>query len=214
MKSISKNTFERMVLWMYQMIILNIIWFLFSLPLVTIVPSTDTLFEIMPRVQAQNVEIRSTYNLFWSSFKKNFKQSYKRNWPILVIFFVFVFDFKFFNLVQSSSIYLLIIKFLIYTIAIFGFTLFMLGYSWTKLHRIDTFRAEMEGIKVALKNPIVVLTFIAISFFIEVLLMRFHTLQYFFSASSLVWLATRLVQLVMRRDEHKRLMGISNSSER
>ncbi|MFP4661547.1 MAG: YesL family protein [Halanaerobiales bacterium] len=72
-----------------NMLILNILWVLFSIPFITIGASTTALFYVTGKfIRDENVT--SILKTFWHSFKENFKQA-TIVWLILFVFFSIVY---------------------------------------------------------------------------------------------------------------------------
>lgn len=90
-----------------DMIKLNFLWLLFSLPIVTIGASTAAAFSITLKM----VDEREGYiaKQFWAAFKANLKQGIPMG--LLNLFFVYALylDFQLFNAVEGNPIYFLIL---------------------------------------------------------------------------------------------------------
>ncbi|MBO5175981.1 MAG: YesL family protein [Lachnospiraceae bacterium] len=97
------NFFSRLL----DMIKLNILWFLFSLPIVTIGASTVAAFSITLKM----IDEREGYiaKQFWTAFKSNLKQGIPAG--ILNLFFAYALylDFQLFHAVEGNPIYFLIL---------------------------------------------------------------------------------------------------------
>lgn len=97
------NFFSRLL----DMIKLNMLWFLFSLPVVTIGASTAAAFSVTIRM----VDEREGYiaKQFWTAFKANLKQGIPAG--LLNLFFVYALylDFQLFHAVEGNPIYFLIL---------------------------------------------------------------------------------------------------------
>lgn len=68
---------------LYYLMISNLLWFIFSIPIFTIGPSTTALFYVMGKVVRD--EDVSVFKDFWKSFKINFKQG-TIVWLIMLLF--------------------------------------------------------------------------------------------------------------------------------
>lgn len=77
--------------WFAALAMTNLMWILFSIPIVTLLPATETLFFMIDRVYHKKE--RFSARLFISYFKSNFKESYKKNWPILLMSILFGLDY-------------------------------------------------------------------------------------------------------------------------
>ncbi len=73
----------------YNLLVLNLLWVLFSLPLVTIGASTTALFYVTGKI-VRKENIQSILSAFWKSFKLNFKQA-TIIWLIIIAIFFLLF---------------------------------------------------------------------------------------------------------------------------
>ena len=74
--------FNRIGTFVFDMVFLNLLWFLFSIPLVTFGASTTALFYVVgKKVRKEDGYI---FKDFWKSFKMNFKQA-TAIWLILIL---------------------------------------------------------------------------------------------------------------------------------
>ena len=120
------NFFSRLL----DMIKLNILWFLFSLPVVTISASTAAAFSITLRM----VDEREGYiaKQFWTAFKANLKQGIPAG--LLNLFFVYALylDFQLFHAVEGNPIYFLILG-IVGSVMCFGYFI----YAYALMARYD-----------------------------------------------------------------------------
>ncbi len=120
------NFFSRLL----DMIKLNILWFLFSLPVVTIGASTAAAFSITLRM----VDEREGYiaKQFWTAFKANLKQGIPAG--LLNLFFVYALylDFQLFHAVEGNPIYFLILG-IVGSVMCFGYFI----YAYALMARYD-----------------------------------------------------------------------------
>ena len=120
------NFFSRLL----DMIKLNMLWFLFSLPVVTIGASTAAAFSITLRM----VDEREGYiaKQFWTAFKANLKQGIPAG--LLNLFFVYALylDFQLFHAVEGNPIYFLILG-IVGRVMCFGYFI----YAYALMARYD-----------------------------------------------------------------------------
>lgn len=120
------NFFSRLL----DMIKLNILWFLFSLPVITIGASTAAAFSITLRM----VDEREGYiaKQFWTAFKANLKQGIPAG--LLNLFFVYALylDFQLFHAVDGNPIYFLILG-IVGSVMCFGYFI----YAYALMARYD-----------------------------------------------------------------------------
>jgi len=120
------NFFSRLL----DMIKLNMLWFLFSLPVVTIGASTAAAFSVTLRM----VDEREGYiaKQFWTAFKANLKQGIPAG--LLNLFFVYALylDFQLFHAVEGNPIYFLILG-IVGSVMCFGYFI----YAYALMARYD-----------------------------------------------------------------------------
>lgn len=120
------NFFSRLL----DMIKLNVLWFLFSLPVVTIGASTAAAFSVTLRM----VDEREGYiaKQFWTAFKANLKQGIPAG--LLNLFFVYALylDFQLFHAVEGNPIYFLILG-IVGSVMCFGYFI----YAYALMARYD-----------------------------------------------------------------------------
>lgn len=120
------NFFSRLL----DMIKLNILWFLFSLPVVTIGASTAAAFAVTLKM----VDEREGYiaKQFWNAFKANLKQGIPTG--LLNLFFVYALylDFQLFHAVEGNPIYFLILG-IVGSVMCFGYFI----YAYALMARYD-----------------------------------------------------------------------------
>jgi len=120
------NFFSRLL----DMIKLNILWFLFSLPVVTIGASTAAAFAVTLKM----VDEREGYiaKQFWNAFKANLKQGIPTG--LLNLFFVYALylDFQLFHAVEGNPIIFLILG-IVGSVMCFGYFI----YTYALMARYD-----------------------------------------------------------------------------
>lgn len=120
------NFFSRLL----DMIKLNFLWLLFSLPVVTIGASTAAAFAITLKM----VDEREGYiaKQFWTAFKANLKQGIPAG--LLNLFFIYALylDFQLFHAVEGNPIYFLILG-IVGSVMCFGYFI----YSYALMARYD-----------------------------------------------------------------------------
>ena len=120
------NFFSRLL----DMIKLNFLWLLFSLPVVTIGASTAAAFTITLKM----VDEREGYiaKQFWTAFKANLKQGIPAG--LLNLFFIYALylDFQLFHAVEGNPIYFLILG-IVGSVMCFGYFI----YSYALMARYD-----------------------------------------------------------------------------
>jgi len=91
----------------FDMLLLNLIWLIFSLPIFTIGASTTALFYVCGK--KVNSEDGYLFKDFWKSFKMNFKQSTIVWIIIMLVGFILYIDFKSINLMEGLNKYFFVL---------------------------------------------------------------------------------------------------------
>lgn len=91
----------------FDLLLLNFIWIIFSLPIFTIGASTTALFYVCNK--KVNLEDGYLFRDFWKSFKMNFKQSTIVWLIVLLISFILYIDFKGINLMGELKKYFFVL---------------------------------------------------------------------------------------------------------
>lgn len=117
-----------------DMIVLNILWIICSIPVVTIGASTTALYYCTLKIVRN--EDYGDIKMFFKSFRLNFKQATIIWIPMLLIGCLLVFDFRFFGVVMADTGVVRII-FQAVTIAMMVLWLFIYLYVWPVLSRFD-----------------------------------------------------------------------------
>ena len=117
-----------------DMILLNVLWILCSLPIVTIGASTTALYYCTLKIVRN--EDDGDIKMFFKSFKLNFKQATIIWIPMLLLGMLLVFDFNFFGIALAGAGAARILLQGI-TIAMMVIWIFVFTYVWPLLSRFD-----------------------------------------------------------------------------
>lgn len=117
-----------------DMILLNLLWIICSLPVFTIGASTTALYYCTLKIVRN--EDYGDIKMFFKSFRLNFRQATLIWVPMLFIAGILVFDFNFFGKVLAESGALRIILQAV-TIAVMVLWVFLFLYVWPVLSRFD-----------------------------------------------------------------------------
>ncbi len=117
-----------------DMMVLNVLWILCSLPVFTIGASTTALYYCTLKIVRN--EDYGNIKMFFKSFRQNFKQATMIWIPMLIIGGVLLFDFNFFGKVMADAGAMRIICQSV-TIAIMVLWIFEFLYVWPVLSRFD-----------------------------------------------------------------------------
>lgn len=188
--------------WFSGIAILNLSWLLFSLPLVTLVPATDTVFEVVNQWKKEG-KPREVFTFFRHTFKKNFKQSYRFGLPILIVLLVIVVDIYFLSQLKLTATWFQIFKYAFYTLSLIILLTILYAYPLSKKLRntsakifIASFMLAIGNIKITLA---ILITIIAFLFFLT----WFPAMILFVSMSGLAWIGATAVEYATEDSKSK-----------
>lgn len=157
--------------WIWKLMYLNIVWILFSLPIITIIPATFAMFSIVGKWFQDEVE-PPIYSTFTSEFKSFFSKSYPLGIALIVLGAFFAIDLMIlkdqFTTVLLTLRYALIFMTLFYLIAAcYSIPVYLkYRFSWYK----TLFIALMLGVR----QPVITLLMLC-GLLLVVLLLLFGT---------------------------------------
>ena len=117
-----------------DMMVLNLLWILFSLPIVTLGASTTALYYCTIKIVHE--EDRGNFRMFMHSFKQNLKEGIILWMILLPILVILLLDHRFFSMIFANNTAL---RFLFrgITDALLLLWLFVFLYVWPLLSRFD-----------------------------------------------------------------------------
>ncbi|MGO4937625.1 DUF624 domain-containing protein [Fundicoccus sp. Sow4_H7] len=89
---IIQNAFVHLLNWVGRLVYLNILWIIFSLPLVTVIPSSFALIYLMTESINHNKAI--SFKKYLQAFRSNLKDSYYFSLPIVGVILLIWLDLK------------------------------------------------------------------------------------------------------------------------
>jgi uncharacterized membrane protein YesL len=152
--------------WLWRLLYLNALWILFSLPIITVIPATASMFSVMDKWVWED-QHEPDFKVFFREFKRLFLKSYPLGLSIVVIGGLLVLDLLILRDAVSDIFvtirYALLLFCLLFLIAVsYSFPVFLrYQYPWYK----TLFFSFMLGIR----NPII--TFLVSCGFLLVLLL-------------------------------------------
>lgn len=190
--------------WISNMAILNLAWLLFSLPIVTIIPATDALFDVLHDWEVETPS-ESIFHLFTQSFKKNFKHSYKFGLPIFLIAAIFVLDIVFLSMQTIPDAWFQLFKYALYTLSVLFLVGVLFGYPLSKRIQTTTPRTFLMGLMMAVGHPLISVGLLISLVVICFVLLRWPALLFFFSASGIAWISTKAVSLAVQKTQKNKI---------
>lgn len=142
---------------LYYIIITNLLWILFSLPVVTIGASTTALYYVMGKV-VRDEDIR-VFKDFWKSFRQNFKQA-TVVWVILaLVSYILYFNMTNMHILGESAKY-----FYPFQIAVLLETLITYTFLFPVLSRYELKTKELFRLSFFLGNRYILSTIACLAF--------------------------------------------------
>lgn len=194
-----KDLFQALVNKIYLMIIMNVAFVLFCIPIVTIVPAFDSFVEIISDFDSENNSFLFYLRQFMQKTRKNFIRSYQLNIIPILLLVIFWVDLRIINALNVSSKVLLVLNILAFTLEIFLFAVYLLGYFLFKKNELQSVREFFKEIISILNYPILFLMMSATLYFSFVGLLRFPSMILFLSVSVPLFVANWLVELLLRK---------------
>jgi uncharacterized membrane protein YesL len=152
--------------WLWRLLYLNALWILFSLPIITIIPATASMFSVMDK-WVRDDQHEPDFKVYFREFKRLFLKSYPLGLSIMLVGCLLVLDLLILRNAVSEVFVtiryaLLLLSLLFLIAAAYSFPVYLrFQYPWYK----TLFFSFMLGIR----NPII--TFLASCGFLLVLLL-------------------------------------------
>lgn len=177
--------------WISRLAILNLVWLLFSLPIITLIPATNTLFYLF-NLWSNGETSQPILKTFWYHFKTHFWSGYKAGFPIFIVFVILLLDQWYLNSLPNLSAWIHIYQYVLYFFSIL-FSLTALFYAAL----LQEFTLSLTLPKQLLTSLLIMVghPLISLGLLLTVLLLLFvfsiwPAMVLFFSASGIGWTAT------------------------
>ena len=184
--------------WFSRLTIVNLIWLLFSLPIITLIPATDALFQVT-NDWSNGKTNKSLFRTFMYYFKQNFWSSFKIGLPICFIMFILFLDSWFLNTQMTATAGIQIYKYALYTFGIlFGLTS-LYSCPLSKKVNVSVSRLFLTGMVLMVSQPLISLLLLISIIVMAIVLLKWPALAFFFSVSVLAWLATLAMEKAYKK---------------
>lgn len=190
----------RMMEWITWSAYLNFLWIVFSLVGIVffgLAPATFALFTVMRKLMVEkklDVKILST---FYHSYKKNFFSTNLRIWPLYVIGFILILDFRYLQITQGMAYNIL---FFVFVNALIIFLILSLYIFPVQIkYKQNTFKSYQLSLIIGISYPFTTLGLIISIFLLGLLLERIPGLILFFSSSLLCILITYFTHIAITK---------------
>jgi uncharacterized membrane protein YesL len=175
--------------WLWRLLYLNALWILFSLPIITVIPATASMFSVMDKWVREEDQHESDFKVYFREFKRLFLKSYPLGLSIMLVGCLLVLDLLILrNAVSEIFVtirYALLLLSLLFLIAVaYSFPVFLrFQYPWYK----TLFFSFMLGIR----NPIITFL-VSCGFLLVLLLFMFATVVGLLLFASLIALISTI----------------------
>lgn len=175
--------------WIARLALLNLIWLLFSIPVITLIPATNTLFYLL-NLWSNGETSQPIFKTFWHHFKTHFWDGYKVGTPIFIILVILLLDQWYLNSLSTPSAWIHIYQYVLYFFSIL-FSLTALFYAALSKKLPLTFpKRLLTSLLMMIGHPVIsgglLLTVLLLLFIFS----NWPAMLFFFSASGIGWAAT------------------------
>lgn len=184
--------------WFSRLAIVNLIWLLFSLPIITLIPATDALFQVT-NDWSNGKTNKSLFRTFMYYFKQNFWSSFKIGLPVCIIMFILFLDSWFLNTQMTATAGIQIYKYALYTFGIlFGLTS-LYSCPLSKKVNVSVSRLFLTGMVIMISQPLISLLLLISIIVMAIVLLKWPVLGFFFLVSLVAWLATLAMEKAYKK---------------
>ncbi|MBM6614256.1 DUF624 domain-containing protein [Desemzia sp. RIT804] len=188
--------------WVSRLAVLNLVWLLFSLPIITAIPATNTLFYILD-LWSQGETALPIFSTFRDHFKIHFWEGYKIGLLIFGILVILLLDSWYLTDLVSPAAWVQIYQYVIYVIAVlFGLTT-LFYFPLTKKLTTSLPKRFLTGFVLMAGHPLISLGLLLASGLLIFIFLRWSALMFFFSASGIGWIATIAAKKALRKTIQK-----------
>lgn len=188
--------------WFSSLALLNLCWLLFSLPLVTIIPATDAVFDVVHEWESVG-KSTSVFQQFKAAFKTNFKRSFKVGLPMFIVIFIVLIDIYFLNQLSITSMWFQVLKYAFYTFSALIFLSILYVYPLMKQTGENHIRVFVMGVFLAIGNPLTTLGIIAALLILGFIFLLWPGMLFFFGVSGIAYVMTKAVSHVVQKNQEK-----------
>lgn len=177
----------------FDVFFLNLLWFIFSIPIFTMGASTTALFYVCgKKVRGEDGYI---FRDFWKSFKMNFKQSTLTWLIILAAAVILIIDFRNIHLMGNFANYFLIVLFVI------GFEIFITSlYTFPVLSKFYIKTTNLIKTSFFMANKHLLTTILCVGLIaLDIFIFFYFSFFMFFMVAAYAYVASFLFQRVFAK---------------
>jgi uncharacterized membrane protein YesL len=188
--------------WFSSLAVLNLSWLLFSLPIVTVIPATDAVFEVIHNWELTGKR-GSVFQQFKEAFKNNFKSSYKLGLPIVLAVVLIVLDSYFLNHLTITSGWFQVLKYGFYTFFLLIILSILYAYPLMKNTGENHIRIFVMALFVAIGHPLTTLGVIGSLLIMLFIFLLWPGMVFFFGISGTAYIMTKAVSHILSKSQEE-----------
>jgi uncharacterized membrane protein YesL len=140
--------------WSWRLVYANLLWILFCLPIITIIPSTFALIAVTNKWVKEDQEI-DIFPTFWKSFTKLFWKSYLYGIIFIVIGFVLYVNVQIVRNGELSGPFFLTIQYALLVTSVLYCVTVLYSVPLSSNFELPVYKTMFFGLMVALRQPII-----------------------------------------------------------
>lgn len=179
--------------WVSRLAILNLVWLLFSLPILTMIPATNTLFYILHQWSNGETSL-PIFNTFWTHLKTHFWNGYKIGLPIFIVVIILFIDRWILNSISNPPAWVQIYLYVLYFFSILFSLTALFFAALSKKLTLTIPKQLLTSFLLMIGHPLVSLGLLATVLLLLLLFSIWPAMIFFFSASGIGWAATIAVK--------------------
>lgn len=177
--------------WVSRLAMLNLVWLLFSIPIITIIPATNTLFHLL-NLWSNGETCQPIFKTFWHHFKTYFWKGYRAGLPVFIVFIILLLDQWYLNSLTDLSAWIPIYQYVLFFFSIlFSLTaLFYIALSQEFTQRLPVPKQLLTSLLVMVGHPLISLGLLVTVLLLLLVFSIWPAMLLFFSASGIGWATT------------------------
>ncbi len=173
--------------WISRLAIVNLIWLLFSIPIITLLPATVALYDVTKR-WGQNEKDIPIFRTFLHSFRENFWKSYKFGLPLIICGAILAVDIWF--LLMQTGEWFLILRYMVYTLTFLFIIMVLYSFPVFTQFELPLYKVYFFAFILAISRPILTIIMLVSVAFVIVVNLRWTGLLFFLSFSTIAMIST------------------------
>lgn len=191
-----RNAFVFIMEWLWRLVYLNVVWILFSLPIITLIPSTFAMFSVANKWFTEDEDI-AIFRTFKKDFSANFLKSYRYGLPLLLFGLFLYIDLRILLILEEP--FFMFVRYVIMIIILLYIIILMFTIPIFLNYRFPLFKTYFFALMLGLRQPIVSLL-VLIGIFLTIGIFLFFTgIGIFFIGSLPAFMISKAVHNAIRK---------------